>query len=56
MTAAAQDIETAIPDLTGTALDKLAEHGGPVLAEAVATYRARLKETGMQASNFQARI
>ena len=49
-----QDFKTAIPDLTDTDLDKLAGLG-PVLADAVATYRARLKENG-QASNFQARI
>jgi hypothetical protein len=48
-------LTTAIPDLTDTSLDKLAE-GGTVLADAVRRYRERLKENGVPLSSFNARI
>ena len=48
--------ETAIPDLTATSLDNLAEDGGTVLAEAVRLYRPRLREGGVPLSSFNARI
>ena len=57
MTTQAPDgIETAIPDLSGITVDKLAELGGSALADAIALYRERLKENGVPLSSFQARI
>ena len=55
-TTPAQDVETAIPDLRDIPADKLAALGGTVLADAIATYRERLRESGVPLSSFQARI
>jgi len=44
---------TALPDLSAVPLDEL---GGTVLADAIAVYRERLRETGEPLSSFQARI
>lgn len=49
-------IATAIPDLTDVPADRLAGLGGSVLADAIRTYRERLKENGVPLSSFQARI
>ena len=51
-----QDIPTVIPDLRDIPADKLAALGGTVLAAAIATYRERLRESGVPLSSFQARI
>lgn len=55
-TAAPAGIATAIPDLSGIPADRLAELGGSVLAQAIATYRERLARNGEPLSSFQARI
>jgi hypothetical protein len=47
------DLETAIPDLTDIPLDEL---GGSALAQSIALYRERLRESGVPLSSFQARI
>ena len=55
-TVTTQDIKTVIPDLRDIPADKLAALGGTVLAAAIATYRERLRESGVPLSSFQARI
>lgn len=55
-TAKDKALPTAIPDLTDTSLDRLAEEGGTVLADAVRRYRDRLRENGVPLSSFNARI
>jgi len=50
------DLKTAVPDLTDTRLDDLAETGGTVLAHSIALYRERLRENGVPLSSFNARI
>lgn len=50
------DLKTMVPDLTATPLDKLAEDGTTVLADAIRTYRDRLKANGVPLSSFNARI
>jgi len=37
-------------------LDKVAEVGGAVLADSIALFRERLRESGVTLSSFQARI
>ena len=49
-------ITTLIPDLRDIPADRLAELGSTVLADAIRTYRERLRETGIPLSSFQARI
>ena len=51
-----QDTATAIPDLTGIPLDRLAEDGTNVLADAIRRYRERLAENDLPLSSFNARI
>lgn len=51
-----QDLKTAVPDLTGIPLDKLAELGDTPLAHSIALYRERLKKNGVPLSSFNARI
>lgn len=55
-TPAPAGIRTAIPDLRDIPADRLAELGGSVLAQAIATYRERLARNGEPLSSFQARI
>jgi hypothetical protein len=55
-TAEAAAIDTAIPDLDGIPVDRLAEEGGSALDHAIRTYRERLREGGATLSSFQARI
>ena len=50
------DLETVVPDLRDIPADRLAEIGGSALAEAIETYRERMRETGVPLSSFQARI
>lgn len=54
--AAPGTIKTAIPDLTDTPLDQLAELGTSPLAHSIALYRERLRENGVPLSSFNARI
>ena len=49
-------IETAIPDLRDTSLDRLAELGSSPLAQSIALYRERLRENDLPLSSFNARI
>ena len=56
MTPEAPAITTDIPDLREIPADRLAELGGSALADAIRTYRERLKENGIPLSSFQARI
>ena len=49
-------IPTLIPDLRDIPADRLAELGSSALADAIRTYRERLKENGIPLSSFQARI
>jgi hypothetical protein len=49
-------LQTSIPDLRSIPLDRLPELGDTALAHAIATYRERLRETGIPLSSFQARI
>jgi FXSXX-COOH protein len=51
-----QELISVIPDLRGLPLERLAELGDSVLAQSIAQYRQRLKETGLPLSSFQARI
>jgi FXSXX-COOH protein len=51
-----QELRSAIPDLQNLPLDRLAELGDSVLAESIALYRQRLKETGTPLSGFNSRI
>jgi FXSXX-COOH protein len=51
-----QELNSVIPDLRDLPLDRLAELGDSVLANSIALYRQRLKETGVPLSSFQARI
>lgn len=48
-------IETAIPDLTGIPLDRIAAESGPGLARAIDLYRERLRD-GAPLALFNARI
>ena len=48
-------IPTLIPDLRDIPADRLAEVS-PALADAIRTYRERLKEAGMPPSSFNSRI
>jgi FXSXX-COOH protein len=50
------ELNSAIPDLRELSLERLAELGDSVLAHSIATYRQRLKETGVPLSSFQAKI
>ncbi len=58
MTSTSQEkvIKTVIPDLRDIPLDRLAELGASPLAQSIALYRERLKETGVPLSSFNARI
>ena len=49
-------IPTLIPDLSEIPADRLADLDGSALADAIRTYRERLKEQGIPLSSFQARI
>lgn len=49
-------IPTLIPDLSQIPADRLAELDSPVLANAIRTFRERLKENGIPLSSFNARI
>lgn len=51
-----QELNSVIPDLRDLSLERLAELGDSVLANSIAQYRQRLKETGLPLSNFNARI
>jgi hypothetical protein len=51
-----RQVQTAIPDLRGIPVDKLADLEGTVLASSIALYRERLKQSGVTLSSFQARI
>lgn len=55
-TEAPAPLQTAVPDLTGIRLDRLAELGSSPLAHSIALYRERLKENGEPLSSFNARI
>jgi hypothetical protein len=55
-TADTQPITTDIPDLRDIPSDRLAELGGSALADAIRTYRERMRENGVPLSSFQARI
>lgn len=50
------ELISSIPDLRDISLERLAELGDSVLANAIATYRERLKESGPPLSSFNARI
>ena len=51
-----QEISSVIPDLRELSLERLAELGDSVLANSIAQYRERLKETGVPLSSFASRI
>jgi FXSXX-COOH protein len=51
-----QELNSVIPDLRDLSLERLAELGDSVLANSIALYRQRLKDTGLPLSNFNARI
>jgi FXSXX-COOH protein len=51
-----QELNFVIPDLRELPLERLAELGDSVLAQSIALYRQRLKETGVPLSSFNARI
>jgi FXSXX-COOH protein len=51
-----QELNSVIPDLRDLPLERLAELGDSVLAQSIALYRQRLKETGVPLSSFNARI
>lgn len=51
-----QELISVIPDLRDLPLDRLAELGDSVLAQSVALYRQRLKETGVPLSSFNSSI
>jgi hypothetical protein len=51
-----QELSSVIPDLRELSLERLAELGDSVLANSIAMYRERLKETGIPLSSFGARI
>ncbi|HWG62682.1 MAG TPA: hypothetical protein VG253_13310 [Streptosporangiaceae bacterium] len=51
-----QELNSVIPDLRELPLERLAELGDSVLAQSIALYRQRLKETGVPLSSFNARI
>jgi FXSXX-COOH protein len=50
------ELNSVIPDLRELPLERLAELGDSVLAQSIALYRQRLKETGVPLSSFNARI
>lgn len=50
------ELNSVIPDLRALPLERLAELGDSVLAQSIALYRQRLKETGVPLSSFNARI
>jgi hypothetical protein len=56
MNAQKKELNTVIPDLRQLPLERLAELGDSVLAQSIALYRQRLKETGLPLSSFNARI
>lgn len=49
-------LQSAIPDLRAIPVDRLAVLGSSALADAIRTYRERLRENGIPLSSFQARI
>jgi hypothetical protein len=51
-----QELNTVIPDLNEVSLERLAELGDSVLAQSIALYRKRLKETRAPLNSFSARI
>ncbi|MGH3253346.1 MAG: hypothetical protein ACRDOI_44985 [Trebonia sp.] len=51
-----QELSSVIPDLQELSLEQLAELGDSVLANSIAQYRQRLKETGAPLSSFASRI
>ena len=51
-----QELNSVIPDLRDLPLDRLDEQGDSVLANSIALYRQRLKETGVPLNSFTARI
>jgi FXSXX-COOH protein len=50
------ELNSVIPDLRDLSLERLAGLGDSVLAQSIALYRQRLKETGVPLSSFNARI
>ncbi len=51
-----EELNSVIPDLRELPLERLAELGDSVLAQSIALYRQRLKETGVPLSGFNSRI
>ncbi|MGH3281612.1 MAG: hypothetical protein ACRDNW_21085 [Trebonia sp.] len=51
-----QELNSVIPDLREIPLEQLTELGDSVLAQSIALYRQRLKDTGVPLSSFNARI
>ena len=51
-----KELNSVIPDLRDLSLERLAELGDSVLANSIALYRQRLKETGVPLSSFNSSI
>ena len=51
-----QALDSTIPDLRDLSLERLAELGDSALAQSIALYLQRLKQTGVPLSSFNARI
>lgn len=51
-----QELNSVTPDLRNLSLERLVELGDSALAQSIALYRQRLKETDAPLSSFNARI